>query len=71
MKLQDIADAGKEINHEKTYSPHKPMPEIKFSNNGVEKLLSNLNPHKAAGPDQIRPVVLKNIRPDVRYRVAL
>jgi len=26
---------------------------------GIEKLLSNLNPHKAAGPDQIKPIILK------------
>ena len=26
-----------------------------------QKLLSNLNPHKAAGPDQIKPIILNNI----------
>ena len=25
------------------------------------KLLSNLNPHKAASPDQIKPIILKNL----------
>ncbi|KAH3800380.1 hypothetical protein DPMN_154013 [Dreissena polymorpha] len=35
------------------------MPDIELSINGIEKLLKNLNPHKAAGPDQIRPIVLK------------
>jgi hypothetical protein len=27
--------------------------------NGITKLLANLNPHKAAGPDNIMPRVLK------------
>ena len=35
------------------------MPEFKIDLNGVLKLLSNLRPDKAAGPDSIKPVVLK------------
>ena len=35
------------------------MPEIKIDLNVVLKLLSNLKPDKAAGPDSIKPVVLK------------
>ena len=34
-------------------SPHPTMPDIKVSVNGVAKLLRNLNPTKAAGPDDI------------------
>ena len=37
------------------------MPEIKISTNGVANLLSNLNIAKAAGPDTIKPVVLKEL----------
>ena len=37
------------------------MPEIQISANGVAKLLSNLNIAKAAGPDAIKPVVLKEV----------
>ena len=37
------------------------MPEIEISVNGVAKLLSNLNSAKAAGPDAIRPIVLKEL----------
>lgn len=59
MKVQDMADTGRETSHP-TFSSHDPMPDIDISVNGVEKLLKNLNPHKAAGPDQIRPIVLKN-----------
>jgi hypothetical protein len=36
-----------------------PMPDILFMENGITKLLANLNPHKAAGPDNIMPRVLK------------
>lgn len=36
--------------------------DINITNTGVEKLLKNLNPHKAAGPDNIRPMVLKRTR---------
>jgi hypothetical protein len=31
----------------------------------VEKLLKNLNPHKAAGPDNIRPMVLKELASEI------
>jgi hypothetical protein len=32
-------------------TPIPPMTDIKFTSPGVEKLLQNLNPNKAAGPD--------------------
>ena len=38
-----------------------PMPEFDISSNGVEKLLKNLKPHKAAGPDKINPLVLQKL----------
>ena len=38
------------------------MPEIKLSLNGIIKQLANLNPSKAAGPDTIKPIVLKNLK---------
>ena len=37
------------------------MPSIEVTVPGVEKLLRDLNPHKAAGPDQISPAILKNL----------
>ena len=39
----------------------KKMEEINITEEGVLKLLSKLNPHKAAGPDKIRPEVLRNL----------
>ena len=40
----------------------KQMPEIDISTNGILKLLGNLDPSKAAGPDKMRPLVLKELR---------
>lgn len=37
------------------------MPDIQISTNGVLKLLSGLNIAKAAGPDLMKPVVLKEL----------
>ena len=37
------------------------MEDIEISERGVTTLLQNLNPHKACGPDGIRPRVLKEI----------
>ena len=38
------------------------MPDVKVSENGVLKLLKYLNPHKAAGPDELKPLALKELR---------
>ena len=38
------------------------MPETDTDLNGVLKLLSKLNPGKAAGPDSIQPIVLKELK---------
>ena len=43
-----------------TTTPH--MESITVSTNGIAKLLKDLNPHKAAGPDQIKPLVLQKLR---------
>ena len=42
-------------------SPHPDMPDILVQCNGVQKLLSNLNPKKAAGPDNIPCRLLKEL----------
>ena len=38
------------------------MPDVKVSENGVLKLSKYLNPRKAAGPDELKPLVLKELR---------
>jgi hypothetical protein len=42
-------------------SPHSCMPDFSITVNGVAKLLKDLKPHKAAGPDNIRPLILKEL----------
>ena len=46
-------------------SDHRPMAAISDLTQGVEKLLSNLNPTKAAGPDGIPPRVLRELAREV------
>ena len=45
MKLQESTDADRS------------MLDITVTSNGIEKLLSNLNPHEDTGPDQIKPII--------------
>lgn len=42
-------------------SPHPSMPDLTININAVNKLLKNLKLHKAAGPDTIRPLLLKEL----------
>ena len=48
-----------------TCSPFPSMSEINITTNGIINLLKNLKPHKAAGPDAIRPKVLKELAPSI------
>jgi hypothetical protein len=34
------------------------MPDIQIGAKLIEKLFNNLNPHKACGPDKIKPITL-------------
>ena len=38
------------------------MESITVSANGIAKRFKDLNPHKAPGPDQIKPQVLQRLR---------
>ena len=40
-------------------SPVPPMPSITVTTNGIVKLISNLNPNKASGPDNVSICLLK------------
>jgi hypothetical protein len=42
-------------------SPYSPVPDIKVRQNGVQKLLNNINPHKATGQDNIPGKLLKEL----------
>ena len=50
---------------EKFKCKYPQMPEIDLNLNGIIKLLSNLRPDKAAGPDEIKPVVLRELRNEI------
>ena len=41
------------------------MPEFEISINGIIKLLGNLKPGEAAGPDKIRPLILKELKEEI------
>ena len=50
---------------DKGHSPYPKMPNVVISNVGISKLLSNINPHKASGPDNISARVLKECKENV------
>ena len=41
------------------------MPNIQISSKGIECLLKKLNPHKASGPDQLKPIVLQTLHKEL------
>ena len=43
-------------------SHYPTMPDFTISTNGIKKMLGTLKPHKAAGPDMIRPLILRDLR---------
>ena len=60
MKLKHLAKAA--LNHHLPGQDHYPdMPPISITVEGVRKLLSSINPHKAVGPDGLHPRVLKEL----------
>jgi len=44
---------------------HPPMPPITITVQGVDKLLTGLNPQKAQGPDEILPRLLKELHTEI------
>ncbi len=43
----------------------KPISDITIHTEGIEKLLTELNPNKATGPDSISPRILKDLAPEL------
>ncbi len=41
------------------------MPQTVFTSDSVMKILQSLNPHKAAGPDELYPKILRALAPFV------
>lgn len=46
-------------------NPYKTSYDITITSNGLQKLLEKLNPHKAAGPDNIKPCILKELAQEI------
>ena len=47
--------------------PVSPVSDIKFTTQGIEKLLSNLNPSKASGPDLVPTRILKAVSKEIAH----
>jgi hypothetical protein len=43
-------------------SPHPDIPPLTITTPGIRKLLDNINPHKASGPDNISGRILKDLQ---------
>ena len=71
MCVQNIHDTFQENVPEDINPICLAMPEIKIDLNGVLKLLSTLKPDKAAGPDSIKPVVLKQLKMEIAPVICL
>ena len=52
-------------------SPYPTMKDIHITANGITKLLNNINPHKATGPDQVSGKILKEISTDITPAIQL
>ena len=64
LSLEQLAQAALPRNRQTgtdTQDLYPPMQDIKINSEGVRKLLTRLNPHKAAGPDKIQSKVLKEL----------
>ena len=62
-QFSSVFNQNEDINSikDKGPSPYETMPDITITNPGVQKLLKNLNVHKATGPDNISTRLLKTV----------
>ena len=58
--LQDLHDSGASPTPVQP-SPYPKIPDIGIAGEGIDKQLVGLNPHKAAGPDKFKPIVLQTL----------
>ena len=62
-KQYSDADINSKCNLPEQKAP--PMPDIVVDENGIRKLLENLDPSKAPGPDSISPRILKELSQEI------
>ena len=68
MRVQDLKKAGglpSDTTLDSLQDSVTNMPEINISENGLMKLLQNLKPGKAAGPDKLKPLLLRELREEI------
>ena len=68
MKVQDLVDKGNlpsESVPDSNLNSIPVMPDIEISLNGLLKLPKQLKPGKAAGPDKLKPLLLKELRDEI------
>ena len=68
MRVQDLKTAGGLLSDtipDLQQDTTTKMPEIEISKNGLLKLLKNLKPGKAAGPDRLKPLLLRELRVEI------
>ena len=61
--LHDLHDSGIDLPFQS--SPYFKMPDINISDEGTDKLLLGLNPHKAAGLDKLKPIILQTLHQEL------
>ena len=68
IQIQDMTDCG-QMRHDAVpdgiLNTNPKMEEFSISCNGILKLLQNLKPFKAAGPDKLKPLLLKELREEI------
>ena len=70
MRVQDLNHEGglppdSDITTDSQQDSTVTMPEINISQNGLLKLLKNLKPGKTAGPDRLKPLLLRELRGEI------
>ena len=68
IKVQDMVDGGllsPDSVPAGILSPTPPMKEFVISVEGILKLLKNIKPGKAAGPDKLKPLLLQELREEI------
>ena len=56
---------GTPLQHAQHSTGYPCMPPIEIKTAGIDKLISELDEHKACGPDGIRPIILKRLRASI------
>ena len=56
---------GTPLQHAQHSTGYPCMPPIAIKTAGIDKLISELDEHKACGPDGIRPIILKRLRASI------